>query len=307
MSEFAASVIIPLFNKAPFVRDMLESVLNQTYPVAEIIIVDDSSTDGGVAAIDDLIGGPVRLIRQANAGPGVARNRGVADATSEWIAFIDADDQWQPNHLATLEEVAAAFPRADLVASGFRRISTAHQRPPQDDGKLDAHPLDYFGDNGEDMTIFTSSLATRKSALAAAGGFGASFPGEDIDLWLRIALTGEIAATARVTSFYIQHTGGVMDTLDATVKEQPIDSTIAAALADPRHTARHPGLRAIRNRYWINGIKQHLYRGERDQARAQIRACDRVRAPVSPLYRLMSLCPSPLLSAALRMRSGLRK
>ena len=90
MSEFAASVVIPLFNKAPFVRDMLKSVLNQTYPVAEIIIVDDSSTDGSVAAIDDLIGGPVRLIRQANAGPGVARNRGVADATSEWIAFIDA-------------------------------------------------------------------------------------------------------------------------------------------------------------------------------------------------------------------------
>ena len=306
MSDFAVSVVIPLYNKASFVRRTLESVLSQTHPATEIIVVDDASTDGGVTAIGDLIGGPVKLIRQANAGPGVARNRGIAEASSEWIAFIDADDQWQPNHLATLAEVAAAFPHAALVSSGFRRIATGRALPPQDSSKLDPKPLDYFGAAGQNEALWTSSLGARKSTLSDAGRFGASFPGEDIDLWLRIALMSEIAATARVTSYYVQHTGGVMDSLVAEAGDQPIDATIAAALADPRHAARHDGLRAIRDCYRINGIKQHLYRGERDQARAKIRTCDQAAAPVPPLYRLLSLAPPTLLAAALRLRSRIR-
>lgn len=307
MSAFAVSVVIPLFNKARFVRDMLGTVLAQIHPAAEIIIIDDGSTDGSVAAIDDLIGGSVKLVRQANSGPGVARNRGIAEASSEWIAFIDADDQWQPNHLATLAEIAAAFPGAALVASGFRRVSAGGALPSQDRGPLDPQLLDYFAATRDDEKICTSSLAVRRRALAAAGGFGAAFPGEDIDLWLRIALASEIAASARVTSFYIQRTGGVMDSLASSPAIEPIDATIDTALADPRHAARHSGLRAIRERYRINAVKQQLFRGEQRVARSHIRICDEIGMPVPPLFRLLSFVPSSLLKAGLTARSRLRK
>ena len=120
-------------------------------------------------------------------------------------------------------------------------------------------------------------------------------------------MAGEIAATARVTSFYIQRTGGVMDSLGPAPIEQPIDATIAAALADPSHDARHSGLRAIRDRHHINRVKQHLFHSERDAARSQIRLCDELRAPVPLLYRLLSSIPSPLLAAGLSARSRLRK
>lgn len=108
MSGYHVAVVIPLFDKAPLIHATLQSVLAQTLPPAEVIIVDDGSSDGSIDVIADLIGGPVRLVRQDNAGPGPARNRGTAEAHSEWIALIDGDDLWAPDHLATLAGVAHA-------------------------------------------------------------------------------------------------------------------------------------------------------------------------------------------------------
>ena len=105
MTPFPVSVVIPLFNKAPYIRATLRSVLAQTLPPDEILIVDDGSTDGSVAAIADLIGGKVRLVTQPNAGPGPARNRGAAEARGEWVALTDGDDLWAPEHLHTLASV----------------------------------------------------------------------------------------------------------------------------------------------------------------------------------------------------------
>ena len=129
MSEFAVSVVIPLYNKARFIRATLETALAQSHRADEIIVVDDNSTDGSVAAIEDLLGDRVRLARQANAGPGPARNRGVAEASREWIALLDADDLWQPNHLATLAEVAAQCPDAAIVAARHQRLAATDPLP----------------------------------------------------------------------------------------------------------------------------------------------------------------------------------
>jgi glycosyltransferase involved in cell wall biosynthesis len=81
------SVVIPCFNGAQFLRETLESVRHQTYPAHEVIVVDDGSTDDSAA----IAGPPVRVIRQTNQGESVARNRGIDEATANWIAFLDAD------------------------------------------------------------------------------------------------------------------------------------------------------------------------------------------------------------------------
>jgi glycosyltransferase involved in cell wall biosynthesis len=92
------SVVIPCYNAAPFLCETLDSVFNQTYPVLEVLVIDDGSTDGS-GQIADSYGPPVRVIRQKNQGESVARNRGMDEARGDWIALLDADDRWVPYKL----------------------------------------------------------------------------------------------------------------------------------------------------------------------------------------------------------------
>ncbi len=99
------SVVIPCYNASPFLRETLDSVLNQTHPPLEVIVVDDGSTDDS-AAIAESYGPPVRVVRQENQGESVARNRGIDDAKGDWVAFLDADDVWKPEKLdLQMEEI----------------------------------------------------------------------------------------------------------------------------------------------------------------------------------------------------------
>jgi glycosyltransferase involved in cell wall biosynthesis len=101
------SVVIPCFNAAPFLADTLNSVLKQTYEPCEIIVIDDGSTDNS-AEIARSFGPRVQVVQQTNQGESVARNRGLDLAKGSWIAFLDADDLWEPTKLA--EQVAIIDP-----------------------------------------------------------------------------------------------------------------------------------------------------------------------------------------------------
>ncbi len=102
------SAVIPCYNAAPFLRETLDSILNQTYKPLEVIVVDDGSTDDS-ASIAQSYGSPVRVIRQENQGESVARNRGMDEARGDWVALLDADDRWLPNKL---ERQVAALSQA---------------------------------------------------------------------------------------------------------------------------------------------------------------------------------------------------
>ncbi|MBK8060984.1 MAG: glycosyltransferase family 2 protein [Gemmatimonadetes bacterium] len=93
------SVVVPLYNKEPYVRRALDSIAAQSFADFEVVIVDDGSQDGSAAIAAGYPDSRFRMIRQANAGPGAARNRGIAEAKGEWIAFLDADDEWLPDYL----------------------------------------------------------------------------------------------------------------------------------------------------------------------------------------------------------------
>jgi glycosyltransferase involved in cell wall biosynthesis len=94
------SVIVPLFNKEQFIQRTLDSILAQSISEIEVLVVDDGSTDGGIAIVENSRDPRVRIIRQANSGPGAARNRGIWEARGESLAFLDADDVWLPEYLA---------------------------------------------------------------------------------------------------------------------------------------------------------------------------------------------------------------
>jgi glycosyltransferase involved in cell wall biosynthesis len=118
------TVVIPCFNAAPFLRETLESALNQSHAPFEVLVVDDGSTDES-AAIAESFGPPVRVISQRNQGESVARNRGVEEAGGNWIAFLDADDVWLREKLE--RQLAAAQPGVACIHTNFYTFGTCRR------------------------------------------------------------------------------------------------------------------------------------------------------------------------------------
>lgn len=112
------SVIIAAYNEERYLSDCIESVMKQTYPVEEIIVVDDGSTDSTVK-IAHAFGLPVHVIQQTNSGVSVARNNGIENASGDLIAFLDADDIWRPDKLRQQVEYLNSNNDVIAVASGF--------------------------------------------------------------------------------------------------------------------------------------------------------------------------------------------
>lgn len=123
----AVSVIIPMFNAERMILPTLESVFRQTFTDYEIIVVDDCSTDQGWSQVQALQDGRLRLFRaERNAGASAARNLGIRQAKGEWLAFLDADDQWSPRHLEIMMEWSEG--RVFVAPSKLRCVPDANGR-----------------------------------------------------------------------------------------------------------------------------------------------------------------------------------
>jgi glycosyltransferase involved in cell wall biosynthesis len=190
------SVIIPLFNKAPFVARALQSVAAQTFTDFELIVVDDGSTDDGAKIVERFGDSRIRLIRQENAGPGAARNRGLAEARGELIAFLDADDEWLPQFLAESAQSLDTEASAAAVSSGYlefpagdSRAKMWHERGLRD-GMTRLSPLtDPKLANALLAYMTPCTTVVRGNVLRKLGGFYAREHcayGEDAHLWLKL-------------------------------------------------------------------------------------------------------------------------
>lgn len=193
------SVVIPLYNKVLYVKRALDSVLAQTVQEFEIVVVDDGSIDGGADLVRKYSDPRVRLIQQSNAGAAAARNRGVAEARADLIAFLDADDEWDNDFLEQISFLIKKYPTASLFATSYRMFQGGHIQYPQirnlgifdgRDGILDNYITVMLGP----PPFYTSSTVVRKDALQRVGGFPVGVaPCEDLDTWLRIYLQSPIA------------------------------------------------------------------------------------------------------------------
>nr|WP_290223838.1 glycosyltransferase family A protein [Trichocoleus desertorum] len=196
------SIIIPLYNKGKYVARALNSILAQTYQNFEVFVVDDGSTDNGPEIVNSYTDSRLRLIRQTNAGPGAARNRGIQSSQAPLLAFLDADDEWMPTFLAESVQQLQAHP--DCAISAFGRFLGA-ERTSWEPGcrqfgvtegewrmpvSLDAHSIkrviDFF---------HPGAIVCRREVLDRFGGFytknGCNY-GEDVYLWAQIALNYKI-------------------------------------------------------------------------------------------------------------------
>lgn len=206
----AISVVIPLYNGAAYIERSIHSVLAQTVLPAEILVIDDGSTDNGAALVMQKNYPLVRLISQANAGVSAARNKGISESRYEYVAFLDADDQWTDNHLEIIAGLIKKYPRCGVFGTSYYFC-----RP----GKKPFLPVlpDRFAFDGTDTILdnyfemasgvnpplHMSSYAVRKQSIEAFGGFPTGIPaGEDIITLARLHATCDIAYSKHPTSIY---------------------------------------------------------------------------------------------------------
>ena len=222
------SIIIPLYNKAPYIRKALESVFAQTYTDFEVIVVDDGSTDDSACIVQQFIDErlkvkgeetsgavtstynlspityklSVRLITQSNAGVSAARNSGVAASSGDYIAFLDADDWWEPTYLEKMAQLIADYPEAGLYASNY-----VYYKPGKTHVALNIpteyinYPKAYYESGA--MPVWTGAAMISRKVFDEMGGFPLGIKlGEDFLLWAKIALQYPVAFLNEALAWY---------------------------------------------------------------------------------------------------------
>lgn len=204
------SVVIPLYNKERQIANTLQSVLSQTFQTFEIVIVNDGSTDDSVIVAQNVEDDRIRIISQSNAGVSAARNRGVAEARYDLIAFLDADDEWKPTYLETQYNLCCKYPGCSVFACNYEFRNAAGLVTPTilrklpftgEDGVLD----NYFEVASNSHPPITSiSVMIRKSALDSVGGFPLGIrSGEDLLTWARLAVKYKIAFSRKPLATFV--------------------------------------------------------------------------------------------------------
>ncbi len=198
------SVVIPLYNKERHIVDAVKSVLQQTYEEFEIIIVNDGSIDNSLDALKVISDPRVKIISQENAGVSMARNLGIENAAFDYIAFLDADDEWESFFLQEIYELINKFPHTGWYATGYAYKEHGRLKDvlPKDLKKKKSL-VDFFQYSIFDLLIHIDSVVIEKSSLQEVGVFpeGVSY-GEDQDLFSRLALKYPLAYSGKVGTHY---------------------------------------------------------------------------------------------------------
>lgn len=260
------SVVIPLFNKGPHIERAIRSVMAQTVQPKEVIVVDDGSSDGGFELVQTLGVEGLVVDQRDMPGPGgyAARNRGIELARAEWIAFLDADDEWDPDHLERISLALAAAKEPERVVtlfSGYRDVYGDGRRVVDPYtarigggiAEMDFETLVGHWVSLNASPIWTSATVCRRSTLLEVGAFPEARcrRGGDKDTWLRVAHLGTAVFSGAVTANYFR------DSVNMTTKKGYsnvvpciVESTKKLASTETGQTAML--LRTLQNKEILN-------------------------------------------------------
>lgn len=209
-SETSVSVIIPNYNYSRFLPDAIESVLAQTLPCDEILVVDDGSTDNSFETLAGYEKFGVKVIRQKNRGVGAARNAGVAASTGTLLAFLDADDYWFPQKIEKQLARLMADDKCGLVTCGMQEVD------------LDGNVINQYNDGlegwcAEDLLLIKpvvvgpgSTTLIRRVIFEQIGGYDETkemYPSEDWEFSYRAARAAKLAFISELLVGYRNHGG----------------------------------------------------------------------------------------------------
>ena len=212
------SVIIPLFNKAEYVERTLNSVLLQSFDDFEVIIVNDGSTDNSLKIAESFTDDRIVIYSKDNKGVSTARNYGVIKATSNYIAFLDADDIWKPNHLDALHNLIVDMPSCALYCMGYIKQKSEKSKIRAQFGTIaDGYKgvvSGYFKNSLPFTIAGMGAVAVNKAKFIEVGGFTEGVThGEDIELWTTLALQGKVALYNIVTVTHLINIKGRVSNL----------------------------------------------------------------------------------------------
>ena len=203
------TVVMPLYNGAHDVLGAVNSVLNQRVSDFQLIVVNDGSTDGGEKIVRGLHDGRVRVVDQENKGVSAARNRGIAEAQDDLVAFLDADDEWKPDFLETIIRMRLAFPKSSVFATHYvyKELDGSVRAPilqRVQEGEWEGILNNYFEVAAHsDPPLWSSAIAVEKSTLQTIGGFPEGVAiGEDLLTWARLAIDQQIAFSKRQSAVF---------------------------------------------------------------------------------------------------------
>ncbi|MDD2791238.1 MAG: glycosyltransferase family 2 protein [Sulfurimonas sp.] len=199
------SVVIPLYNKRPHIKRSVFSVLNQTYENFELIVVDDGSTDGSLDELKDIEDKRLKIYEKENGGASSARNYGIRKATANYVAFLDADDEWNIAFLETIIKMYTKFPNKGIYTTAYELISGSQKNINIIKGTDEIFKLeDYFKEfvNLGISINNSSTTVVRKDLLFVAGLFPEQLKNfEDFNVWFKIALLEDVIYNQRILSY----------------------------------------------------------------------------------------------------------
>ncbi|MFO7899046.1 MAG: glycosyltransferase family A protein [Planctomycetota bacterium] len=311
------SAVIPAYNAERFVAEAVDSALAQTHPNVEVVVVDDGSTDGTPDVLERYDDDPrVRVLRQEHAGPAAARNRAIAEASGEYVAFLDADDLWEP--AKTQKQLALFREREDLglvYCLGRNRMLDDAGRWAEDAhrDRLSAsrtyHRGRVFRAVVEEVFILLPAVMVPRRVLDRVGGFSPDLAtAEDRHLYARIAHESPIDYVAERLVVIRRH--GANISWDPGREPQTLDFLRKIAAEFPECSLDRAGwMRAAYARTARRSGFDALYAGRTAQARRELwQACRYRPGRLSNwLYLAAALVPKPVMGTLRAVKRRLRR
>jgi|SRR6185437_5057881 len=308
MNAPAVSIAIPLYNKADFVADAVRTALAQTFTDHEIVVIDDGSTDGGAENLRAIADPRLRVIRQDNAGVATARTRAMREGRGQYVAFLDADDLWHPDHLHHLMQMARQFPRAALFGNDFAEGAGDASWAGGSRESVRYRPVeDYFAECAYGRApLYTSSCMVLRQRALDAGGFPiGNYCGEDLALWIMLAADAPVV----VSNFVGCHYRRGIDSLSwqSSYRNAPDVSMMALDGLLKAHPDWPAERRQAVREYYFRLALAHgldcLHAGESAEARNFLRLAADTQKQRRRLWqaRMLAAAPGPLRRALFRL------
>lgn len=313
------SAVIPAYNSAKFIEDAVRSVQAQTVPVDEIIIIDDGSTDNTAEIVAGLPGNII-FHKQTNQGPSAARNKGIELASGDWIALIDADDQWTPNKTSSQLRALKENPSLHFIFGDESEVDPDGNVLTQSSlGKhnlldslknISGHPIpNALAALVNKNFVPTSSAFFRRDTAMKAGLFNTEIRfGEDLELWAKFAANYPIACVTDALILRRKHSESATTATERMLSELPkVMKSIRLNTMQKLLTQKVDPDKMVSDSYWTLGY-WYFSNNEYDKASTAFRQAINEKFSIrSLLYMIACFLPLPIIKLIRKLKQAFKK
>jgi glycosyltransferase involved in cell wall biosynthesis len=304
------SVIIPLYNKAPYVTKAIDSVMSQTFTDYELVIMDDGSKDASYDVASKAIEGRVncQIHRQENAGVSMARNNAVALSQGDYLCFLDADDWWAPNFLEEVSGLIDECPEAGIYGTNYTIVNETKGRtrvaPISVEEGFEKGYIEYCQVYAKTlaMPLWTGAVCIPRTIFDEMQGFPKGIKlGEDFLLWIKIALKYRVAFLNKPLAFYNQDVEAVNR---GVIRKGYDPDTFMTFHFDQfeEEEKKNPDLKVLLDRLRVYSLLRFRFaNSHRERVDREIKKVD--FSHVSRKYRYLYKLPFPIIAVYLKIRS----